>query len=365
VPYFSEAETDRLFSLNTGISLDTRPASIKIGAETSTENSDVLRDRLYLSVEVPLKFFPEGGNALSVTPEYTRELKLISGENRNAALIEDIEKLKKDIFLNSYIGTGIPFKEMVGENLKDAFSLLTQNYEQASYTPGFLINLSRNYGSRIIDLIAPSMLAVSFKRELNRDFNEIDDAYTAGLKLRSSALNLFGKLGAYPFFNFYSSDEFGNSLFLDMNFNGDYSVSKYSLSAEQYLTLFWGDNDTLTLRHLLKLANETEIQYSDSTGFSFIWNIKPGKGLDIPYVPEKVMKGSFIKNTETLSGSTENSHPVNVTVGHESSIVLPDYGYIKLNSKVGFDYESMGSGTSGQKAFRILFSAGLEVKVKF
>jgi len=365
VPYFSEAETDRLFSLNAGITLDTKPAGIKIGAETSTENSDVLRDRLYLSVEVPLKFFPEGGNALSVTPEYTRELKLTSGENRNAVLIEDIEKLKKDIFLNSYIGTGIPFKEMVGENLKDTFSLLTQNYEQASYTPGFLINLSRNYGSRIIDLIAPSMLAVSFKRELNRDFNEIDDAYTAGLKLRSSALNLFGKLGAYPFFNFYSSDEFGNSLFLDMNFNGDYSVSKYSLSAEQYLTLFWGDNDTLTLRHLLKLANETEIQYSDSTGFSFIWNIKSGKGLDIPYVPEKVMKGSFIKNTETLSGSTENSHPVNVTVGHESSIILPDYGYVKLNSKVGFDYESMGSGTSGQKAFRILFGAGLEVKVKF
>jgi len=371
VPYISDQETNRNVSLNNRMGLATEPAGINITADISSECSNLLtmdrtqENTVHLMLEIPLKIFPDSSTPVSIIPGYSRELKLTSGKQAAGNLSADLEKIKSDIMLNSYVITGIPFLEITGPDLKNLFSSLTASYEKASYMPGFSVNFSRNYSSRIIDLILPSMLNVYGGRKLVRNFDTMQDMYLLSLNLKSTAINLFGKLGAYPFFSFYNSDEFGSSLFLDMDLNDNYSIKTYSLAIGHYMSLYGKDKNLLTLKNRFKVEDQAEKRYADSADISFTWNVKPEEGIELPYVPNKFLKESFIRNIEELTFNTDGSHPVTLIASHESSFVMPDYGHVKFNTGIGFDYEYSDSSAIARRAFRIFIKGGIEVKISF
>ncbi len=78
-----------------------------------------------------------------------------------------------------------------------------------------------------------------------------------------------------------------------------------------------------------------------------------------------ILKESFVRNIEEFTFSTDGSHPVTLMASHESSFVMPDYGYVKFNTGIGFDYEYSDSNSVVRKAFRVFIKGGMEVKISF
>ena len=190
-------------------------------------------------------------------------------------------------------------------------------------------------------------------------------------KISSRAVNLFGQLGAHPFFPNVRTDEYSLSASGSIDGGTGLPTILSTLSAEAYASLTGTSENELTLVQTLKRDQTTlplpVTTLSDDTQLLLDWVVRPEKGIVLPLLPADVGKtGHFAhrESAEVTVAYTDNGtfHPFTLVLGHATTLVFEGHGTIKGSLNLGMDAENLGA--SGI-AWRFAIRAAIEAKLTF
>jgi hypothetical protein len=262
-----------------------------------------------------------------------------------------------------YWFSGIPGVELYAPRMEDQFLADTATLAAARYTPQVFLSLTRLSSSRLIDLFLPSRVEGSLDKEFLKEGDLYGFTNHYRLELESRSLNLFGAYGAYPLFPFYRTDEFSGSVEVVIG-------SDLAVGVEHYLAFDGPEGGTLTVRNNYKYLRQDTANWSDTVGAQLGWKRLPPRGVKLPLIPKAVTANAFWAHGEaldlTLAGGVvaegATIHPVNLILSHETSLVLPEHGYLKARVSLGLDQEQVpGEGSY----WRLGLRAALEAQLQF
>jgi len=233
----------------------------------------------------------------------------------------------------------------------------------ARYVPEVFLSLSRLPSSRLIDLFLPFRVEASLDKEFRKDGDLFGFTNHYRLALETRALNLFGAYGAYPLFPFYRTDEFSGSA--EVLIGTDAQVN-----LDHYVSFENPEGGSLTLRNRFRYQREEEETWSDTVGAVLSWKRVPPNGIRLPLIPRQVTSNAFWQHGEGLDMTVAGGqaaegttiHPLNLILSHETSLVLPEHGYLKARLSLGADQEQV----PGEGAYwRLGLRAALEAQIQF
>lgn len=210
-PWNREGYVERRASADGRLSVGTRPLGLTFAPRAELAVSNRGPDRTQEdggSVELTVPIRLDGGaGGVSVTPGYRREFAHRRSISGIGAFQEDLRLFADGLQDSRYLYATVPYAELFDSHTPRMFAEHSARRSTARYSPGASLELGRQVGSRIIDLIAPSALRVGLRRGLQREAGTLRDGLTTDLSLRSTALNLFGAFGAYSLTDVYETEE--------------------------------------------------------------------------------------------------------------------------------------------------------------
>jgi hypothetical protein len=140
----------------------------------------------------------------------------------------------------SLVWQALPFGEFYGSATHDALVSVfgAGGLSELSYIPELGLAVSRDPGSTVLDLLLPSGLLLSWKREISTKGVDFRDVGTFTGKLDFAALDIFGSNGRTPRFVRYASDEYRLSFGGGFDLPAGASVSAWNLSNQTMVSLF-------------------------------------------------------------------------------------------------------------------------------
>jgi len=147
------------------------------------------------------------------------------------------------------------FASGMTERMSDfAFSEITCGFEPASsfFADRFDFSLmgSGNYG--LSSLFLPNRFSFRLSRILEQRLDTPRDTLNVGTLMGFSSVNLFGAMGAVPFFDFYMGDEFSHSIEATISFPKGEEAS-WSIRANQNMFFFGFSGAELSLANALTI----------------------------------------------------------------------------------------------------------------
>lgn len=167
-----------------------------------------------------------------------------------------------------YLLTG-PIYDLFADTLFSAFETQTQSYSDASYNPSLSLSFSKKYGSYLTDLFVPSDISAGFERSLRRKSDAVSQDYKLTAQSRATALNLFGRFGAYQLLDLYDTDEFSTSIGLDMGFSASWQIESVNPLIQHYVLFFGKNGSELSLENRFELVHKDETTWSEVFSGSF------------------------------------------------------------------------------------------------
>ena len=164
--------------------------------------------------------------SLTLRPWYRKIWKDESTKTGSSYLM-DVIQLGNYLAEETFLWKTIPFFELFQNEITTVFENETNTSNYALLTTETGITWKRPSISEWYNLLIPLEGELGLGRILQRKRDIITDEWVIKADIHSQVLNLFGALGAYPFFHFYSMDEFSarTNLLLKINRNdGDKSI---------------------------------------------------------------------------------------------------------------------------------------------
>jgi len=145
------------------------------------------------------------------------------------------------------------------------------------------------------------------------------------------------------------------------------ALSWSELAAEAYASLSGFDGEELTLIETFRREQKSLLAVSSATQVLYDWSVHPPSGAWPRFLPGWIRETGYFVHRESAEltvrhQDTEAFHPLNMVVGHASTLVSPEHGSLKASLSIGFDVESL---TGGAHAYRFAARAGLEAKLTF
>ena len=374
-PWNGGAVEERLGKVDVAWGLGTRPLAVRLAGSYNTRSADFLTagrtqtSMLSLEASLPLVFVRQEVALLSLTPGYRRVVQLVERPGAEGNLGLDLTEGLAQLASQGYWYRAAPLDELFSAATASQFAEQSFSALTAVYTPEVFLTMSRFTSSRLYDLVLPASLELSLNRELRREGVLVGSRNNYRLSLQSRALNLFGALGAYPLFPFYRTDEASGSLQLTAT-EAEGVMEKLTLLAGQYLACD-GESAQLTLENRFAYTYEDSAVWSDTAGALLVWERHPLDGVRVPLLPTAVGAQGFWSHEESLSTSVAGGepaedastiHPFNLVLAHRTSLVLPEFGYLKGGVSLGLDAEKV----SGEGMYwRIGLKASLEAQIQF
>jgi hypothetical protein len=132
-----------------------------------------------------------------------------------------------------------------------------------------------------------------------------------------------------------------------------------------------GERSRLTLENNFSYTYDTQSRvWSDNLGGLLSWERHPAGGVRVPLLPAATGAKGYWSHEESLSAGASGGeagegfsiHPFNLVMAHSTSLVLPDFGYIKGGLSLGLDAEDVaGEGIY----WRVGLKAALEAQIQF
>ena len=278
----------------------------------------------------------------------------------------------------------MPYIELYSRQAEELFLDLSADLDEVDYSAEAYLQVSRRFSSRIRDLFLPSFFELSLEKQFLKDADLTDLFNTYTFTVQSTALNLFGELGAYPLFPFYRTDEFSSSLSLSFEVDGKSVQSETPLrtlgmNLDHYFSFEGHSNNTLSLENRLNLLYdraievelekyEKRVQWGDTVSLLYDWNRYPEAGVRLPLLPKRLGADGYWSHRESLelvlngAGESTSYHPFDLIVGHKSTALLPDFGEISAELSAGFDVERT---EAGDRYWRIGLRGGITAQLQF
>ena len=263
----------------------------------------------------------------------------------------DIAGLAATTADRTYLYSSVPFYELFEDGLPRR---IFDDCTAAGIDSAFFINtlgftMSRNYSSRLIDLLLPYSAEFSLKRNIHKDYSDLEEDLGLDIIWRSAAINLFGSAGVYPFFDFYFSDE--------LNWSVEASVTEpfSENSVQEYIiksgwSLFGHSENILSLDGSVYLPfNLDDSSAYVKTLLMYVWNRYPESAVDIPLFSADEERNQVITHEEKLSLNFENTFSTELR--HSTSIIIPQRFTLTAFALAGFEYNNMSENDTALFGF--------------
>ena len=264
--------------------------------------------------------------------------------------------------------TYLPFRELFGSRDGEKFASLTENLSEADYESEFGLNLSRRSGSKLTDLIIPSSADLSIERDYQRKGDTVGWENIWYGSLNFNALNLFGRFGRYPVFDFYNSEQLSGLLQLTLqDYNGTPVPAPEELTWQNTLSFSGNLERRFSLDHRISWHWDSEERETrEEATIQYEWRTASQNVLRLPLVKRAIPRQHHLENTERLilngeypwkDSPTENEFNLSFTLYHESKWVFQDTGHLKAWAALGLG-DRDGMLING-------FELGLEAEFRF
>ena len=339
-------------------------------AAVGTEYSDAGRtqaNHMDLSAAVSYRFLQGDSAPASLSLRYTRALELVTRELPGAIFATETSAYSSAVLGQGYLLTGIPFLEIFADTSASVLPLWPASLSSGAYSPAATLSFQRTYGSRPRDLFLPSLVELSVGREIERAADLSQSALYVRPRLVNRALNLFGKLGSVPAFPFFRTDEYSLGVSGSLEEVAGQPLEWALVSADASAMLSGFNGEELTLVESFRREQDTQITLSSETQLLYDWVSRPPAGVPLRFLPAAIAKTGYFSHRESAVltvqwQDTGTYHPFNIVLGHASSLVFPDHGYLKASAGIGMDVESLGVGGL---AYRLAVRIGLEANLTF
>lgn len=321
------------------------------------------------SISLPVTFQAGTPFAWNISTGYGRTMSLLRTVPFGTGFGETFSIYGNDYAGQEYFYGSIPYSELFDNSTKETFREDTEGIETARYNPEAFLSLSRKSGSRLLDLFLPSEGSISFGRILEREQDDIMSGREWDFRIRNTALNLFGRLGAYPFLSFYETEEISTIVDLSVDLSDTYSVTGVE-TVIQNLFFIQGAADWE-----LSIENRVDFSYApgeddvfstaDTILAGFIWRVPAGFSLPFEFIPEKNRTSLYFQSTESLEttlgprfSGEAGAISVNILISHQTKLVVPESGFLSADITLGFDRSSPYSWYIGVQG-------GIQGKISF
>jgi hypothetical protein len=364
---------DRSIDLGLAASLPPNPLGLEVAIDPSSRSVPEFDDRSQTSSVLARIAMPwsldEAGSSL-LTLSYERALDVTSRESGEGDFGDDARTLFYRLGEQSYLYRQLPVVEIYAPAAKERFVEESATVASANYKPQIALSLERRPGSRLNSLYLPTLMQVSTARSFRKDGDLNDSLYLYSLTYRTNAINLFGRLGAYPTFRFYAIDELSNAVTVDLQYAEDTSLESGTIHLENFLGLEGEGGNLFTMSNRFELAGEALDKRSDRIDVSYLWFIRPEGGVRVPLLSEDLTADSYYQHDESvgleLADLQEGAgHPFTLLASHASSIQLPERGFLKAYLTFGADIERYRDTGGRARIIRLLIQGGIEGKIQF
>ncbi|HUX13032.1 MAG TPA: hypothetical protein VMW87_08370 [Spirochaetia bacterium] len=331
---------------------------------------------------------PQSGllSGLTITPSYQRLVKaagvpvrswlsVMGTDASSAGSVMDFRLYGSDIAYygrsisdQSYLFAAAPFYDLFSQPLAATFASESTGYAYALYEPGTSLQISRSIGSNWADLIVPNRVQVSVSRDLTRQADSVTDGNSVDIGLTYAAINLFGRLGAYPLFRFYRSEEITSSIDLKLQTATTQTGLYWSLYHLLSTTVRVTEEDSLSLDNQFTVSAQPETAYSDTGTAAFNWRTHPTAIFGIKKISDALASGAYVAHREaasivwnqtpTVLGLTQSG--LTLTLEHDSGLHIPKMGEVSVFGKFGFGLTPYSTSPSDGQ----IVSVGLQIGIK-
>lgn len=313
---------------------------------------------------------PEGKKKLgNISLNYARSAGIRDDFSTEEGFFRDLEELFQRIPDYPLLLTSLPLTELWEEELREDFIRTSEDRISASYSAKTSLVYQNQPGSQLFNLLIPTRLSAGAVRSLSRDYDSLTDTLGLSGSYRTTAVNLFGKLGRYPFFQWYRTEEIGHSL----GYEG--TVPLYGGGEDETHRIDIGQNLELTIseRSSIGMENELKLKLSegeqDYSSLLFLERQRP-VNWDIPFRERLEADRQYLHHREELDfegseGSSAEEIKVSIIFSHTSELRVPETGFFKVFGRVG--YEQVKSISSGETLTRnnLAVELGAELELQF
>jgi hypothetical protein len=337
-----------------------------------TDTARTQENSLDMSAAVSYRF-GQGASAASVGLRYTRALAMTTREIAGPAFAAEASAFAGALRGQGYVLTGVPFVEIFADPSTAVLAAWPAALETGSYSPAATLSFQRTYGSVPRDLLVPSLVELSVGRRIERTADLAQSVLSVRPRVVNRALNLFGKLGSLPLSDFFRTDDYSLGLNGSLEQAAGRPLQWTLIAAEASAVLSGFSGEELTLLETFRReedsddTDEVDVVLSSETQLLYDWAFRPAGGVPLRFLPAPVAAGGYFTHRESavLTVRWQDAgafHPLNVTLGHATSLVFPDRGWLKASAGLGVDLESL---TDGAVATRFAVRLGLEANLTF
>ena len=263
----------------------------------------------------------------------------------------------------SYFFYAFPIYDLVSENLSSRIydTSLESNYFNGAYA----FNWKRAFFANRYDFFIP----ISAKLEATRDIRSADstsDFYQIKQTVNNNALNIFGRRGSLPIFNFFANDEYNSSLTAGFKIPRNEAYDFSFLISGYFQATFYFTSSTY-----LKQGFEASLEGSENWKLKYtaVWKRQASSSLikgviSIFKNPDdlqdlKITKSdSFNAMTSSARTSSALTRIYDLAYSHETETALTKY--ISLNTALGSSYYA-----NWGKSAKVSAWASLGASIKF
>lgn len=300
-----------------------------------------------LLLEVPLRFRKlETDPGSSLTLSYLRQGSNTRSVSPGGDFRSDLSTVRESLYDQTYVYRSLPFYELGIPGRWSRFTLDTQGMPAAEYLSQFGMAFSRPFGSYWKDLLLPAQGEGSFKKILSRTKDTITTTDQLDLSVLFSALNLFGRSGAYPTTSLWYTDEYQHKHTLSILHKEEESSWQWKVSSQQKGTLFGEDDQKATVEHSIYMERTEIFSYWGSLSLAYTWKGPIVRDFGTSSLRKAREWGAFYLHTEKLEYRYEDREGWKqyLVAGHETALTFPKYGYIKAEIQIGLGFEEDYSG---------------------
>ncbi len=281
---------------------------------------------------------------VTVEPYYSRRLR-VRDSFTDGSYPEDLSRYATVIAEEEYLYISPPVLELFERREDSVFAGTDSGRIRSEYRPAAGLQASRSFGSRLRDLIVPYRLQGEFGRTYERREDALRESRDITASASTFAVNLFGRLGAYPLTDLYASDEFFSRVSTSILFS---SSNEYRTTLENEVRLFGEDGTSLELENEHRVTRADEVSRQNETSAAYTWTSDAAFAEDIPWPVEydrarlvHEERGRLELERSTAESATERTR---LTAEHSSRLELDNTLRLEASLSFGWQQETDAEG---------------------
>jgi hypothetical protein len=374
-PWNESTDMERDGDLDIKFLLPPAPFGFGLEGQCSYDSDDISplsrsqSNELIYSINFPVLL--KGTTGISITPGYRRSWQASGRETEPGGILDDAATMAYRFSTQLYLVNQIPIWELFSPILEEIFEEQTGNFNQAVYYPHINFNFSRRIQSHWSGLILPTNTEISVGKSFEKEGDRYQYFTAYEMTYGINAINLFGKFGAYRFFNFYELDEISSRFNVSLRVNEKGVTEKQMYVWDTYLGLEGKDGNIYSLENRFSASFEDEWDILTDATLSLVWYRYPENGILLPLIDPEICKEAFFSHDDSLSVKLRNSresdsvHTLTVTAGHLTGLRFPGHGYLRAGLSLGFDVETALQEAEPLRWYRLALMASIEGKIQF